>query len=242
MTAEGGAEGPLVSVVMPVFDGERYLPDAIEGVLAQDHRPLELIVVDNASSDSSAAIAESYEDVRTIRRERNGGPSGARNSGIQAARGELVALHDADDVSPPGRLGAQVAYLAEHPSAGCVIGREEIVLEPGATMPRWLQGPRIAAPGVAAEAPTYPVMTAMVRREVLDRVGGFDESLGYGDDLDWMMRLHEAVEVGKLDRVLIRRRFHEGNLTHDFEAMRAAMTAAMRARIERKRGQRAGAR
>ncbi|CAN5533366.1 N/A [soil metagenome] len=238
MTDAGGAEGVLVSVVMPVYNGERYLAEAIEGVLAQSYDPVELIVVDDASTDSSAEVAAEYEGVRLIRREVNGGPARARNSGIEAVRGELMALHDADDTSPPDRFAAQVAYLAETPSAGCVIGREKIVLEAGATMPTWLEGQRMAAPGsdgAPSETPTYPTMTAMVRREVLERVGGFDPEAGLGDDLDWMMRLHETVEVGKLDRVLVHRRFHQSNLTHDFDAMRASVTAALAARIRRKR-------
>jgi glycosyltransferase involved in cell wall biosynthesis len=128
---------PLISVVVRVRDGARFPANAIASVLAQTYRPLEVIVVDDGSTDESAAIARAFSDVRVIGQ----GPQGvaaARNTGVQASRGELIAFLDADDTWLPGKLVAQARYLSEHPRAGYVLCRMKNVLEEGVMPPPWL--------------------------------------------------------------------------------------------------------
>src|SRR5436309_14667644 len=111
---------PLVSVVIPVYNGERYLADAIQSVLDQTYRNFEVIVVDDGSTDRSAEIAKRFgEAVRYVYRT-NGGVCKARNAGIAAARGAYIAFLDQDDLWLHDKLAAQVAYLDSHPEAGAV--------------------------------------------------------------------------------------------------------------------------
>ena len=110
-----------MSVVIPVFNGERFLAEAIQSVLDQTYEPVEVIAVDDGSTDGSAAIARSFAGVQVIEQP-NSGPAGARNAGIAAARGEFLAFVDADDIVPPDKLELQVTHLREHPEVGCVLG------------------------------------------------------------------------------------------------------------------------
>ncbi|MBI4573499.1 MAG: glycosyltransferase family 2 protein, partial [candidate division NC10 bacterium] len=106
--------GPLVSVILPVYNGERFLAAAIASILAQDYQPIEVIVVDDGSTDGTAAIARSFQGVRYLYQP-NQGPAFARNAGIAVARGAFIAFLDADDLMVPTRLSVQAGYLLAHP-------------------------------------------------------------------------------------------------------------------------------
>src|SRR5689334_5063646 len=179
-----------VSVVIPVYDGERFLAEAIESTLTQDHDDLEVIVVDDGSADRSAEIAESYERVRCIRQQ-NAGPAAARNTAIVQSTGELITFLDADDAMMPGRLTRQVEYLRDHPETGAVAGRQEIVLEPGATEPWWALEPSPWVKHVPIAEMMY-TLSVMARRPVFDEVGLFDPEFRLAEDLDWLFRLTES--------------------------------------------------
>jgi glycosyltransferase involved in cell wall biosynthesis len=223
-----------VTVVIPVYDGERFLAEAIDSTLAQDHDDLELIVVDDGSTDRSAEIAESYERVRCIR-QRNAGPAAARNTAIVQSTGDLVTFLDADDAMMPGRLTRQVEYLRDHTEAGAVAGRQEIVLEPGATEPWWALEPSPWVKHVPIAEMMY-TLSMMVRRPVFDEVGLFDPEFRLAEDLDWLFRLIESgIELAVLEDVLIKRRVHDANVTIDYPASQAAMLRALKARIDRRR-------
>src|SRR5512143_4014499 len=114
---------PLVSVVMPVYNGARYLRQALESALNQTYRPLEIIVVDDGSTDETSAIlAEFGSRIRAIR-QKNPGSAAARNAALQAAHGEIIAFLDADDLWLPQKLEVQVAYLRAHPDVELVATR-----------------------------------------------------------------------------------------------------------------------
>jgi teichuronic acid biosynthesis glycosyltransferase TuaG len=115
-------DGPLVSVLTPTWNSERFVAETIESVLAQTHRPVELVVVDDASGDGTVALVEQYArrhpEVRLIRFDERAGPCRRRNDALDVARGELLAWLDADDVWEPRKLELQVAALAADASAG----------------------------------------------------------------------------------------------------------------------------
>src|SRR2546427_4231674 len=111
---------PVVSVVIPVYNGERYLADAIQSVLDQTYQNLEVIVVDDGSTDGSAAVAKRFGDAIRYVRQANGGVCQARNTGISVARGTYLAFLDQDDLWLPDKLAVQVAYLESHPEVGAV--------------------------------------------------------------------------------------------------------------------------
>jgi len=236
---------PLVSVVIPAFDAERFLGEAIESVLAQTYAPVETIVVDDGSSDGTVAVASAYAEV-TVVEQPNGGPAAARNRGFAASRGELIAFHDSDDAMTPDKLEVQAGLLIDRPEVGCVLAEQELLIEPGAELPFWVEGSKVQTvmPPRPAELEGEPLvhpMTMVVRRGAFERVGGFDESMRAAEDFDWMLRAsEEGIEIARLSDVLLRRRVHAGSLTQDATAARLGLFRAFKSRIERHRARAAG--
>ena len=230
---------PLVSTVVPVYNGERFLASALDSALAQNYPRHEVIVVDDGSTDATAEVARGYPDVRYMRQE-NGGPAAARNTGIEAAAGELICNLDADDVMVPGRIARQVGYLSGRPAIGCVLGRQELLVEPGIQPAAWARLPRFPIPGSGTDEPNenpyFPVGTMISRRSVFELVGLFDPSFRIGEDVDWMFRVREhGIGVGMLDEVVLLRRLHGTNLTQDAAAVTMALPRVFKARIDRRR-------
>ncbi len=222
---------PLVSVIVPAYQAEAYLDEALESALAQDYREREVILIDDGSTDRTAEIAAAHGV--TVSRQSNGGPAAARNAGLVLARGELVAILDADDIWPQERLSRQVAYLREHPDDGMVMGLTEVFLTPG--QPRPAHYPRIAEDGPYQGHPS----TLLVRREVFELVGLFDESLRLSEDLDWLARAGDAgVRIGRLDCTVLRYRIHAANTSRDSDAVESTTLRMLRASVRRKRSER----
>jgi glycosyltransferase involved in cell wall biosynthesis len=213
----------LVSVITPFFNARPYLTEAVESVLAQSYRPLELLLVDDGSTDGSADciahLADTHDGVRLLRLSHNQGQAAARNAALLRARGEFLTFLDADDVMMPDRLAFQIDYLVTHRDVDVIIGSAEYVLEPGVAPPEWLRGP-VAASRSRHRDP----MTMLARRGVFDRVGLFDTSYRVGEDTEWVFRATAAgVGITKVDRIVIRRRIHGANLTYRAEEMRGAI-------------------
>lgn len=217
-----------VSVVIPVHDGERHLAAALESVTAQRFDSLETVVIDDGSSDRSAEIAADH-GARVIR---TGwaGVAAARNRGLAAARGELVAFLDADDLWTEGSLAIRVEHLDRHPELDFVYGRMQEFADRDRPPPPWLPPPRTdSAPGVL---PAF-----VLRREACARAGRFDESFVTAEDLDWISRLGDAGCRGALlDHVVVLHRLHaESTMVRNAGTARDTVTQMVRRSIERKR-------
>jgi glycosyltransferase involved in cell wall biosynthesis len=231
---------PLVSVVIPAFNAERFLGEAIESVLAQSYAPLELIVVDDGSEDTTAEVAAGFPEAQVIR-QANAGPAIARNRGFAASSGELITFHDADDVMTSDKLAVQVDCLLADDGIGIVMGEQEVIVEAGSELPFWAEGSKVelevpTRPAGVSDEPPIHAMTMLMRREVFERVGPFDPALCPAEDIDWALRaIEEEVEIARLPRVLLRRRVHPNSLTQDAAASRSALFRAFKARIERRR-------
>ncbi len=230
---------PLVSTVIPVYNGERFLDATLRSAVTQNYRPHEVIVVDDGSTDATPEIAKRFSEIHYIRQE-NAGPAAARNAGIDNAAGDLICYLDADDLMVPGRIARQASYLLERPRAGCVLGRQELLVEPGIEPPAWVRMPRLPAPGSDTAKPNqnpyFPPCTMLARSWVFDLVGPFDPTFRIGEDVDWLFRVWDhGIEIGVLDEVVLLRRLHDANLTHDAKSVTRSLARALRARIERKR-------
>jgi glycosyltransferase involved in cell wall biosynthesis len=199
----------LVSVVIPARNAAKTLERAVSSVLAQDYRPIEVIVVDDASSDETAAVAASFPGgvVRLIRQPVPLGAAGARNAGIATARGEIIAFQDADDEWLPGKLTAQVAMLTSEASpvfvaCGCSLiaanGYDVGPLYNGRTP----QAGSRAWPGLLA-CNTIATPSVVVWRDTLLAVGGFDTALPVGEDQDLWIRLAMKGSLGYLPAALV---------------------------------------
>jgi glycosyltransferase involved in cell wall biosynthesis len=220
----------LISVVICVYNGERFLAEAIDSAFAQEYRPIEVIVVDDGSDDRSAEIARSYSDVRVLSQE-NTGPAAARNAGIDASTGAFLAFLDSDDVMLPSKLREQAGHLSAHPEVGYVLCRQKLVPDAGTDLPAWARrDPIFGDPG--GVQPT----SGLVRRTALERAGGFDPSLRTGEVMEWLSRLREAgIGIDILPKVLLLRRVHEHNLTHDQVALTERLFKTLKARADRAR-------
>ena len=219
-------DGPLVSVVMPAYNACTYLDQAVRSVLDQDYPHAELIVVDDGSVDGTAEQAEQYGPRVRVLRQKNRGPAAARNLAIRHAKGSLIAFLDADDVWLPGKLSAQVAELQRHPEVGLVFGkftRWESKADGSFDAP---PAPDPVDPGVPLVAPhsnwiynellldnIVHIITAMVRRELIEEIGGLDEGLPTGEDYDLWLRLSRRCRAHKLNRTLAYYRIHSASIT-----------------------------
>lgn len=218
----------LVSGIVPVFNGAREVTRALDSILAQAHRPLEVIVVDDGSTDETGAVIAAYgEHVRYIRQE-NAGPAAARNRGIRAARGELVAFLDQDDRWHPHKLAHQLAAFAANPSLDACVGHVESVWDDDT--PRQADQPR------AGVVPGYVTGTLLARRDVFDRVGLFDADLWFVDSLEWFSRATDAgITIAVLPEVLLYHRVHGGNLSRRGEDSRAEALRVIKRTLDRRR-------
>jgi glycosyltransferase involved in cell wall biosynthesis len=197
----------LVSVVMPVFDGARHLADAIESVLAQSYRTVELIVVDDGSTDGSAAIARRYAPSVQLLVQAHEGIGSARNRGATAASGAYLAFCDADDLIPRDRFQRQVAPLAFDPPLDGVFGEVEEFLSQDVDEHVAAQ---LRAPN--ARSSRRVMVTTLLRTESFWRVGPFATDLGRGVDLDWMARADDlGLHIRPCDGIVTYRRLHDAS-------------------------------
>lgn len=204
---------PLVSVVITNYNYAQFLPEALDSALAQTYENIEVLVVDDGSSDGSDEILRRYESRVGVIHQKNQGVAAARNRGIAEAKGSLVAFLDSDDVWLPEKLSAQIACLGDD-DVGMVYTGLRYVDRDGASLGTMLTGSRgrvleelvlLRGPGVPASG-----SSALIRRSTLDSVGVFDESLSTSADWDMWRRIacHYSIEV--VPEPLVHYRQHEG--------------------------------
>jgi glycosyltransferase involved in cell wall biosynthesis len=198
---------PLITVIIGAYNAERYLAEAIDSVLAQTHPRLELIVVDDGSTDGSGRIAKSYGDPVRCIRQKNGGMAAARNRAIPEARGDYLAFLDADDRFPPDKLRSQLAVFEAQPELDVVYGHVTEFLSPDLDeAARAL----LRAPEHDVPWPTPNLM--LVRRESFLRVGLFSTELKVGIGVDWHARANElGLRSAVPPIVVLERRLHAEN-------------------------------
>ena len=198
---------PLVSVVIPVFNGAPFIEKAVASVRGQSVRDVEMIVVDDGSTDGTQAILANLQTEGLLWfQQAHGGPARSRNRGIEAARGEYVALLDCDDVWLPDKLDVQLAVMQERPEVGVVHTDYEVVDERGVVLERVHAGcsgePLVQAfVGGHAALPS----TLLIRRNVLQNVGALNADLYGSEDSDLTIRLYEVTQFAWIDLVMVRK-------------------------------------
>lgn len=219
---------PLVTVIVASYNGERFLRQTLASLFAQDFDSFEVVFVDDGSKDRTAEIANSFP-LRYIHQPNKGLPA-ARNTGLAEAKGDLIAFLDDDDLLPPTKLRIQSRYLLEHPEIGCVLGRQEWIFEDGVEVPELKRDPIYGEPG------GIQLVSAMIRRSVLEEVDGFDPSYHYAEDRDLFIRLREhGVEIAVLDDIVLHKRLHGANMTMNPPTTHP-MLRSLHEKLERARG------
>lgn len=229
--------GPFVSVLMPTFNVQDYVEDAIQSVLCQTMRDFELIVQDDGSSDDTVAVVERLAalDARIILAppfDRNRGVIAARNSLLERARGRYIAWMDSDDSVPPQRLATQLAYLEAHPDVGALGTSIEYADEN--MVP--LRTERFSAdPQQHAVDPQICCATVMARSDVVRKVGPFRDAFKPGgEDGDWILRIADHAKVTNIDDVLYTYRQHNSTSKRGAGAIRRlGVLARYAARVRR---------
>lgn len=203
---------PLVSVIMPCYNSQQYVAEALDSVLQQDYPNLEVIVVDDGSTDNSLQILQQYGNRITIIRQANQGPAAARNTGMQAATGKYIAFNDSDDLWLPGKVIAQVNYLESHPETGLCFS-SWAVWDQQQPLSQLLQHlPDEADKTVVAgrtgwlylpllESSVVHTTSAMLRRNLIEHVGLFNTGYRLGEDHDYWLRISQYCQMAKLARV-----------------------------------------
>ena len=221
---------PLVSVIIPVYNGAAFLATAVASVLAQTYQPLEIIVIDDGSTDESAQVARQFGDQVRYLHQSNQGPAAARNRGVALATGDLIAFLDHDDCWLPDKLQQQVRYLQQNPAAGYVLTRMQSMVEPGVSWPAALDHAHYA------QAPVAVLPSALlVRRTLFAQVGLFDPTLPQAEDVDWFARAQDlGVQKGVVDAILLYKRIHAANLSLQAQQNTPHLLQALRRSIQRK--------
>ncbi|MFE1744116.1 glycosyltransferase family 2 protein [Coleofasciculus sp. H7-2] len=199
----------FVSVIIPVYNGEKYLSEAIKNVKNQDYQPLEIIIVDDGSTDGTAEVAARSKDSIHYVYQENSGPAAARNRGLRIAKGDAIAFLDVDDLWSEDKLKLQANYLAANPSVKIVQGLiQQMKLSQLAVNNQPLFE-------LAYQPYSYINLgSAIYRKSVFDIVGFFDETLNYAEDIDWFIRAWEkGISKVILEQVSLFYRKHKDNMT-----------------------------
>lgn len=224
-----------ISCIIPVFNGEAFVGEALDSIFAQTLLPAEVIVVDDGSGDGTADVVRRFGGrVRYLRQE-NAGPAAARNRGVEAASGGLITFLDADDVWLEEKLARQAQIFAKRPELEILLTHvrnfwvEELRAEEES-----MQDHPLTAPAL----PGYVTQAMMARRHVFDTIGPFNEDLRVGEDTDWFLRAFDrGAFLDVLPDVLVLRRFHEGNLSRQRAAIRDQLVDAVARSLRRRRSQ-----
>jgi glycosyltransferase involved in cell wall biosynthesis len=218
---------PSVSVIVPTYNRADMLPEAVESVRAQSFDDWELIIIDDGSQDNTREVVAGMTDGRIhYFHQENRGLPGARNAGIRRARGKYVAFLDSDDRFRSEKLRLQVAFLEAHQEIGLAAGGYAEVdrsLNWIRDIRPWSQQPGLNLEDWLLNCPFCPSVP-LIRREWLDRVGLFDESMRRIEDWDLWLRLSGAgCRMAWLEAVVCEYRLHGGNMVRDFLLMKAGM-------------------
>lgn len=224
---------PLVSVILIVKNGERYLASAINSVLNCNYQPLEIVVVDGHSTDSTAEIAKSFTEVRYML-QTNQGIANAYNLGIDTAEGELIAFISHDDLWAPNKLQLQVEYLIAHPEIEYIVTKFQYFLAEGCSLPAGFKKELLGQDHIGRI-----METLVARKTVFEKVGKFNPDYKLAEDVDWYARAKDQnIPMAVIPEVLLYKRVHNSNSSSDAEVSNQALLKLLRQSINRQRSQR----
>jgi len=227
-----------ISCIVPVYNGARFLEEALDSIFSQTLPPVEIILVDDGSTDATAEIAARHASRVRYVWQQNKGPGAARNHGLRLASREFLSFLDADDLWHREKLERQMQALSGNPQSGiCLTHVQNFWTEDLAHERERLKDHPFSKP-----VPGYVCQALLARRRVFDLVGHFDESLRVGEDTDWFVRVQGAgVKKEVLPDTLVQRRIHGRNISFEIHHSQDARAALLENVIRNRRQQRSRA-
>jgi glycosyltransferase involved in cell wall biosynthesis len=220
------SSSPLISVVVPVYNGEKFVPECLDSIARQTYRPVEIVVVDDGSTDGSVRAAEGHPSAPVVLKTPHANLPSARNAGIRKAGGACIALCDIDDLWHPEKLARQALILENNPDIGLVFTAVATFgPDPARARARRPTGRELAFNrgnqfALLALRSIIAPSSVLVRKEVLNRIGPFDESLDSCEDYDLWLRLARAgVRMHRIAAPLTLYRRHGGNMSEKTDVM-----------------------
>lgn len=220
-----------VSVVIPVYNGEKYLGEAIRSVIEQTLRPNEVIVVDDGSTDNSAQIAESFVPHVKLIKKGNNGAASARNAGIMKSKGFYLAFLDADDLWLPNKLEIQMDFLTSNRHIEILFCKAIQFYSPDLSA-----NTRIKIQIVENVLPYHVPGTVLLSKDSFLSIGLYNENYKTGETIDWYLRaLDSDYKINTLNEVLLRRRIHSKNSSRLKKSHRSDYIKIVRETLARRR-------
>jgi glycosyltransferase involved in cell wall biosynthesis len=220
-----------ISVIIPVFNGEQYLGEAIESVIAQTYRPIEIIVVDDGSTDNSGAVARRYDGLVKYFRQTNQGTAAARNHGVSFARGNYLAFLDQDDLWLVDKLCCQMQVFASLPDRDIVFGHVKQFYSPD--LDECVKQRIYCAD---EPQPGYSPSAMLIRRDAFFRVGLFETGWRVGEWANWYVRaMEQQLNIAMPPDVVALRRLHERNKGIVYRGEITEYVRILKASLERRR-------
>lgn len=228
MSGDTTRQLPLISIIIPIYNGAGFIEAAIKNILDQNYPAIEIIIVDDGSTDNTREVAEKLPvDVRYFHQP-NKGPGAARNRGIRDVSGELIAFLDVDDLWPEKNLELLMKYLIENPELEMVRGYAQLFRLDEAGKTEYLGNP-------GESYPNY-IGAALYRKSVFEKIGLYDPELRFGEDGDWFNRAKEKhINMKRLDEVTLLVRRHEGNMTKGKSLVELNALKVFKKKLTRKR-------
>lgn len=222
---------PTVSIIIPVFNGGRYIAEALQSIWGQSYESVDVICIDDGSTDDTLAILEQMSDPRLrVIRQAHQGVAAARNAGIRAAKGNFIAFLDADDWWVPNRIHRQLAVFAAEPALQTVVGLMEWVFTEDA------RTDGVVFREMASQSVTTSLGVGLFRRTAFEQVGLFDTSLWAGEDVDWYQRHKELkLPMRMIDDTVLYYRRHGSNMTNDARRVAVALMRVLKLSLDRRR-------
>lgn len=215
---------PLVSVVVPVFNDQDTITKTLESIFSQDYKNIEVILINDGSTDNTATILEQYKNILKIITQTNSGSAVARNQGIKNAVGKYIAFIDADDLWVPWKISTQVRYLENHPDIGMVFNSWIELHDESDELP--ITPPQLQQLDVIEEENSGWIYTRLlmecivhtssvvILKSICDQAGYFDRKLRRGQDYDYWLRVSQLTKINKLKSVLSAYRIHSNSITN----------------------------
>lgn len=218
---------PLISVVIPAFNAEKYLEEALESIIKQNYGLLEIILIDDGSTDKTAKIAQNFLNNITYIYQENSGPAVARNKGIKIAKGEYITFLDADDLWPSTTLKNQLKFLQKYPDSEIVLGRTQFIK---------YDSDKLLFEKIGEPRFFLNLGSAIYHKSVFEQVGLLDENLTYSEDIDWFNRAREQnIKIIKHQEIVLFYRQHEHNMTNNKSTEELAIMKVLKKSLNRRR-------